>query len=209
MLSLINRCLLHTRLHNETELLKSIAEGDECAFATLFAHYRNRIYTLAFKLTRSNIIAEEIVQDVFLKIWQKGADLITIKNFHAYLFIVTRNHIYKVLKDIARNYKIVTLPDEDQVLSGNDTADFLINKEYNLLLQNAIDRLPTQQKQVYRLVKDRGFKRDEVAEQLHIQPETVKFHLAQAMKNIRAFCMLHLGSFIGFAIFLSRFFRNN
>ncbi len=209
MLSLINRCLLNIRLHNEKELLKSIAEGDECAFGKLFTHYRNRTYTHSFKLTKSNIISEEIVQDVFLKIWQKGADLAGIKNFHAYLFIVTRNHIYKVLKDIARNYKVVTLPNEDQILSGNDATDFLIDKEYNLLLQHAIDRLPNKQKEVYCLVKDRGFKRDEVAQQLHIQPETVKFHLAQAMKNIRTFCMLHLGSFIVFTIFLSRFFRNN
>ena len=201
--------MLNIRLHNEKELLKCVAEGDEGAFAKLFAHYRNRVYTIAFKLTRSNIIAEEIVQDVFLKIWQKGPDLPAIKNFNAYLFIVTRNHIYKVLKDIARNYKVVTLPDEDQVLSDSNTADFLVNKEYTLLLQNAIERLPSQQKQVYYLVKDQGFKRDEVAQQLHIQPETVKFHLAQAMKNIRAFCMLHLGFFIGFIIFLSRFFRNN
>jgi len=76
-------------------------------------------------------------------------------------------------------------------------------------LQNAIDRLPNQQKQVYYLIKDQGLKRDEVAHKLHIQPETVKFHLAQAMKNIRAVCMLYLGITIIFTIFVFRFFRMN
>jgi RNA polymerase sigma-70 factor (ECF subfamily) len=77
-----------------------------------------------------------------------------------------------------------------------------MEKEYNSLLQNAIDRLPSQQRQVYYLIKDQGLKRIEVAHQLQIQPETVKFHLTQAMKNIRAFCMLHIGMFTGFTILL-------
>ena len=192
-------------LHNEIELLRLTASGDELAFGRLFEHYKNRIYTIAFKLTKSNIISEEIVQDVFLKIWQKRADLNSIQNFNAYLFIVARNAGYKILKDIARNYKVVSLSGEDQITLHNDAADLLIEKEYGTILQSAINRLPSQQKQVYYLVKDQGYKRDEVADQLHIQPETVKFHLAQAMKNIRAFCMMHLSLFLGVIIFLRDF----
>jgi len=201
--------MLNEILHNEKELLELIAENDEGAFAKLFAHYRDRIYSIAFKLTKSTTIAEEMVQDIFLKIWLKRANLNDIQNFSAYLFIVTRNDAYKVLKRIARNYKIALLKDEYQSLADNDTADILMEKEYNQLLQNAIDRLPNQQKQVYYLMKDQGLKRDEVARQLHIQPETVKFHLAQAMKNIRTFCMPRLSIFAGLAIFLFRLFRNN
>ena len=77
------------------------------------------------------------------------------------------------------------------------------------MLRKAIDRLPSQQKQVYQLMKEGHLKRHEVAHQLRIQPETVKYHLAQAMKNIRAFCMLHLGIFTGIIIILFRLFRNN
>jgi RNA polymerase sigma-70 factor (family 1) len=196
-------------LHNEKELLELIAESDESAFAKLFTHYRDRIYSIAFKLTKSTVIAEEIVQDVFLRIWLKRANLNEIQNFNAYLFIVTRNDAYKVLKGIARNYKIALLTDEDQSLMINDTGDLIMEREYNLLLQNAVNRLPNQQREVYSLVKEQGLKRDEVAHQLNIQPETVKFHLAQAMKNIRAFCLLYLSAFIGFSILIIRIFRNN
>lgn len=195
------------RLHSETELLELIASGDDSAFAELFSRYRDRVYTISFKLARSNIIAEEIVQDVFLKIWQKRAELKKIENFNAYLFIVTRNYAYNVLKDSAPNHNCVILSEEDQTLVINDASDLLMGKEYSLLLQNAIDRLPNQQKQVYSLIKDRGFKREEVARELQIQPETVKFHLAQAMKNIRAFCMMHLSIFLGFITFFSGVFR--
>jgi len=201
--------MLNEALHNEKELLELIAEGNEPAFAKLFAHYGNRIFSIAFKLTKSNIIAEEIVQDVFLKIWSKRDSLDTIQNFSAYLFIVTRNDAYKALREIARNYKVTCLTGKDQSLAVNDTADVIMDKEYSSILQKAIDRLPNQQKQVYQLMKEGDLKRDEVAHQLHIQPETVKYHLAQAMKNIRAFCMLHLGIFIGSIISLFYFFGNN
>jgi len=189
--------LFNDTQYNEKDLLALIAEGDELAFARLFEYHRDRIYSIAFKLTHSVSLTEEIVQDVFLKIWQKRTDLMEIHNFSAYLFIVTRNNVYKVLKQVARNYKIILLTDEDQVLANDDTAGLVMEKEYKLLLQTAIDRLPCQQKQVYQLMKDQGLKREEVAKLLHIQPETVKFHLAQAMKNIRAFCMPHLSLFIG------------
>ena len=190
--------------YNEKELMTLVSRGDELAFASLFEHYRNRIYGIAFKLTHSTTIAEEIVQDVFLKIWLKRADLMEIQNFSAYLFIVTRNDVYKVLKQIARDFKTTLLTDENQSLANNaSTADLLVEKEYSLLLKKAIDRLPNQQKQVYTLIKEQGLKREEVAGLLHLQPETIKFHLAQAMKNIRAFCMPHLNLYIGFAISLS------
>lgn len=196
-------------LQNEKELLELIAEGCETSFAKLLSHYRDRIYSIAFKLTKSNVIAGEIVQDVFLNIWLTRGNLNNIQNFNSYLFVVTRNVAYKALKAIAHDYKRTLLTAVDQSLIANDTADLVIEKEYNLLLQNAIDRLPNQQKKVYTLVKKQGLKRNEVADQLNIQPETVKFHLAQAMKNIRDFCMLHLSIFIGFITFLTFLLANN
>ncbi len=189
--------MLNEIIHNEKELLLLIAKGDESAFSQLFEHYKNRIYSIAFKLAKSKLTAEEIVQDVFLKIWLKRTDLFEIQNFSAYLSVVTRNDVYKVLKEISRNYKIRLLKDKDQSLANTDTTNLIEEKEYKALLQKAIGRLPNQQKQVYHLIKEQGLRRDEVSDQLQIQPETVKYHLAQAMKNIRAFCLLHLTVFIG------------
>ncbi|MEP6949432.1 MAG: sigma-70 family RNA polymerase sigma factor [Ginsengibacter sp.] len=191
--------------YNEKELIELIAKGDEFAFAKLVNNYKNKIYSIAFKLTKSSVIAEEIVQDVFLKIWLKRATLTGIQNFDAYIFIVTRNNVYKVLKEIAQNYSVTFLTDEHQLLTNMDASDLVAEKEYNLLLQKAVERLPNQQKQVYNLTKNEGFKRNEVANQLDLQPDTVKFHLAQAMKKIRAFCLLHLSTYSGIIICSSLF----
>src|SRR6185312_2967846 len=153
-------------LDNEKELIKLIADGDEIAFEKLFSHYRNRIYSVAFKLTKSYVTAEEIVQDVFLKIWINRSNLNNIQNFGGYLFIIARNDAYKALKAIAGKYKLILVEEQDQNLSSNNTADRLMEKEYNLILQNAIDRLPNQQKEVYTLVKEYGLTRDEVANKM-------------------------------------------
>ena len=190
------------KLFDEAETISLVTQGDECAFGKLFEHYRDRIYGVAFRLSHSTTIAEEIVEDVFLKIWLKRADLMEIQNFSAYLFTITRNDVFKVLKQIARNYQIVVLNDNDPFLSDNNSEDYIMQKEYSSLLQEAINRLPKQQKQVYTLIKEQGLKREETADFLHLQPETVKFHLAQAMKNIRSFCALHLDLIAAIILFL-------
>lgn len=192
--------------YNEQELIQLIAQSDEIAFTKLFDHYRNKIYTVALKLTHSTAIAEEIVEDVFLKIWLRRSHLNEIENFSAYLYVIARNETYKILKQIAKNYKLVLLTEKDVTLADNNTDEYLIRREMASLLQKAIDRLPSQQKQVYKLMKEADLKRGEVAELLQIQPETVKFHLAQAMKNIRTYCMLHLNSSGAFILFLSCLF---
>jgi RNA polymerase sigma-70 factor (ECF subfamily) len=189
--------------YNEQELIHLIAESDEAAFAKLFDHYRNKIYTVALKLTHSTTVAEEIVEDVFLKIWLRRAVLNEIENFSAYLYTIARNESYKILKQIAKNYKIVLLTESNGLLLDNNTQEYLIEREFTSLLQKAIDRLPHQQKQVYQLMKEGDLKRGEVAELLEIKPETVKFHLAQAMKNIRTYCMMYLSSSVGFLLLLS------
>ena len=177
-----------------------MANGDELAFTRLFDNYRDKIYSIAFKITRSTTVAEEIVQDVFLKIWLRRDRLIEIENFNAYLFVVTRNHVYKALKHIAKNYELTAFTEKDQLAGDNDSADLVMEKEYSSLLRKAIDHLPNQQKKVYQYIKEKGLKREEAAGLLHLSPETVKYHLAEAMKNIRNFCMLRLDMFIGFII---------
>src|SRR5678810_238059 len=94
----------YTMPNNEKELLALIAKGDEIAFSKLFLQFKDRIYSIAFKLTKSTIAAEEIVQEVFLKIWLKRANLTDIENFSAYLFIITRNDVYKSLKQIVQHH---------------------------------------------------------------------------------------------------------
>ena len=132
-----------------------ISEGNEVAFAKLFEYYRDRIYSIAFKFTHSATAAEEITADVFLKIWLKRNDLGDIQNFSAYLFAITRNEVYRVFKLKATKFLTSELNESSVVSTTCDAEDYLMEKEYNSLLQKAIDGLPERQRQVYQLSKER------------------------------------------------------
>lgn len=163
-----------------------VDKGDEQAFRLIFERYQQKIYALAFHLTESAVYAEEIVQDVFLKIWVRQGQLREIEDFQSYLFITARNHIYSYIKAIAR-HQIVT--DKVELFIPSDTNNpetQAAAKEFTTLVQQAAGLLPPQQYQVYKLSKEDGKSRDQISRQLNISPETVKVHLARAMRFIRA-----------------------
>lgn len=192
-------------LYTEQELLRLVAEGDRNAFTQLYNNYRNKIYSIAYELTESTTVAEEIVQDTFLKIWVKRDSLLEVEHFRAWLFTITRNYVFTALKRIARKESIEVSAIQDAPLYDHDTEDRVLNNEYTRILQAAIDRLPEQQKQVYNLIKKEGLKREEAAAALHLSPETVKTHLAQAMRSIRTYCLARLDISIALIILIRNY----
>ena len=166
------------------------------AFRELFAHYQNKLYSVALRVTRSSTLSEEIVEDVFLKIWLKRNDLLEIQNFSAYLFVIIMNRVYKTLKQIAKNYQTVVLAEDNKIAANENIEDYLLSKEYSSVLHEAVTRLPQKQKEVYSLIKEHGLKRDEAAYVLNLKPETIKSHLAEAMKNIGSYCTLYLDTML-------------
>jgi RNA polymerase sigma-70 factor (family 1) len=191
--------------YSESELLKLVVAGDKNAFTQLYNNYRNKIYSIAFELTESSAVAEEIVQDVFLKIWVKRTTLDEVTHFRAYLFTITRNYVFTALKRIARKEAIEVYAMQDAPLYYHDTENRVLNNEYTRILQAAIDRLPEQQRQVYNLIKKEGYKREEVAAALRLSPETVKTHLAQAMRSIRTYCLARLDVTIALIILMRHY----
>jgi RNA polymerase sigma-70 factor (family 1) len=174
--------------HNEKELLQQVAFGSEAAFTTIFNLHQERIYSVALMITHSDTLAEEIVQDIFLSIWLKKENLLNVENFTSWLFIITRNQAYHYLKKLARERNNLKNAANTIPMYETDTERMLAEKEYREALRIAIARLPEQQKQVYQLMREQQLSREQTAQQLGIHPETVKTHMARALKNIRAWC---------------------
>lgn len=168
------------------ELLLRIAEGDQQAYAAVFHLYREKIYSLAFHITSSVSASEEIVQDTFLKVWQQQQTLPGIQDFDSWLFIVARNHIYTTLKKMARDATF-PLPEEYEAADITTVETEMDEKEFRSVLAEAVERLSPQQKEVYHLLKEVGMTREAAAAQLGLSPETVKVHLARAMRSVRAY----------------------
>ena len=175
------------------DLLLEIEGGDETAFNRLFDLYRPNIYTTALRITRDEWMAEEILQDTFVKVWIGRHDLSGIDNFDAWLYTIARNITYNALKRTQREKEQFNQLAKDSITLFHPEADYhLQEKEFKGILEQAIARLPEKQQATYRLIKEQHLKRDQAAIELNVSPETVKWNLDQAMRSIRAYCVAHL-----------------
>lgn len=178
--------------YNEQELLLKIAEDDQQAFSMLVERYKNNIYTTSLRIIQSAEIAEEVVQDVFMVLWQKRVSLPAIENFPGYLYGISRRTILYALRNFLKQRERQKKGLPPELMLHQDTADKLLEKEYQGILQRAIQRLPSRQQQVYTLIRQEGLSRQETAAQLGISPETVKSNLEEAYRKVRAYCLIFL-----------------
>lgn len=167
-------------------MLSAIAAGDEHAFKILFDLYKVRFYSIARKMTGSDEIAEDIVQEVFMNIWNKRESLVNIDNPSSYFFTAVYRKVYQHYRKDALEKKLLL---EASLLnvSVNTTDEMVLAQESNQLISQAISKLPSQQQLVFKLSKVEGLSREDIARQLQISPHTVKNHLSEALKSIRAF----------------------
>lgn len=178
-------------LQDEARLIELIAQGSEYAFTKLYDHYRPLIYSVAFRMLKSRELSEEILQDVFVKVWIKREELSEIKHFRNYIFFMARNLVFDRLKK--QSYETGPLPTAGTNAAVSDADNRLLHQEYQLLLDKAILQLTDQQAQVYRLAKIEGLSHEQIAGRLHIKRSTVKRHVADALCSIRQYLKTHPG----------------
>ena len=172
---------------NEQSVLIKIAAGDHQAFREVYDFYYQSIYKYALHLLKSELLAEEIIQETFLKIWINRLRLPEILNLESYLVTIARNRSLDILRQSALRYR------KDQTLkntfefSTNETEEQIILKDTRLILSEAIAQLPPQQKQVYELCKQQGLKYDEVAKIMNFSPLTVQSYMKIALRAIREY----------------------
>lgn len=169
-------------LYSEEDLLIKVSEGDEDAFRQLFLQYHQQLGSHIFRITDSIDIAEEIVQDVFLKIWVTREALARVRNFKAYLFVVSKNHTLNCLRKLSRE-RIHKKNWEESSLKLLSSENDIHDKYYSLL-DKAIDQLPPQQQKVYLLSRHERLRYAEIANRLNLSCETVKKYLKIATASI-------------------------
>lgn len=193
---------MSTTIYNDHELLRQIAQDDEKAFSQLLTKYYSLCFQIAMKTLRDKWKSEDIVQEVFLKIWLRRATLPEIDNFGAWLRTITANRLYnylrksKTAKDhVNKWWQELTLPERQ----GEETTEE--EPYYEELISQALNLLSPRQKQVFTLIKQQGFTREKAAQMLSIGAESVKSHLEQAMRSIRAYCIGRLDNSLLWVIF--------
>ncbi|WP_017257241.1 RNA polymerase sigma factor [Pedobacter arcticus] len=177
-------------MDNEKALLKDVSCGNEKDFRELFNSYRGKVYGYAFKILKSETDAEDVLQDVFLKLWLHGR-VEELENFEGYLKTMTRNHVFKVLR--RQNLKFAS---DNQLKirwteAHNETEESLLLNDSQLIINQAIEQLPPRQKLVYKLCKHEGLKYEAAAKVLSISPLTVKTHMQQSLRFLRNYLTKH------------------
>jgi len=178
-------------LDNEKELLQKIAGGDDRAFAELFRAYQEPLAKYIFTLLESVQMCEEIVLDIFVKIWENRETLPHLDKFTSYLFILTRNYTLNCIRKIVADRKQSQLYTDD-VQYRNDDQELDINngETYQDVLQRAVSQLPaSQQKVLY--YRQQGLKTREIAEHMGISTDSVKKYQQWAARSVAEFLKIH------------------
>ncbi|HTE34461.1 MAG TPA: sigma-70 family RNA polymerase sigma factor [Chryseolinea sp.] len=174
-------------LPNERSLLRQIAQNDRNAFKLLYTYYLDDVFRYVYLFTNSNDICEEIVQEVFVKIWESREKLPEVNSFRYYLYRCTKNLLIDVFRrnqrtrEVYKNLKSATN-------ESKETSDGkLISKEYERITQSAICYLPTKRKQIVEMYTFGQYSFDEIASHLCISKSVVKKQVYAGMNFIRGY----------------------
>ncbi|WP_285055461.1 RNA polymerase sigma factor [Pedobacter ginsengisoli] len=171
----------------EEELITLLKAGDERAFGVLYDQYKERLAGNLYKLLKSSELTKEILQDLFLKIWDTREQLDPKKSFRSYLFRIGENMVNDYYRKAARDRSM-----RNKMMLANTELyshieENLFSKENAELLQQAVDKMPPQRKLVFTLCKLEGKSYKEVEQIMGINAKTINSHLFQANKFLKQY----------------------
>ena len=178
---------LNEKKYQEIKLISLLKEDSQYAFQLIYDHYRNKVYRLAMMYLKSPVLAQEAVQDVFLKLWFSRKDLHTHTSVEPWLLTVTKNHLLNRLKSIAHQWVKVSDENVLEMLGENNVEDSIGFKEYKKHLSTAISNLSDKQKEVFLLAREEGLSYQQIAAKINTSPLTVKTHMSRALSSIKSY----------------------
>lgn len=169
---------------NEKDLILLFSNGDQVAFEKIYHLYSPRLLGFLIKLVKSEGHAKELLQEIFIKIWNSRNSIDPEKSFRSYLFRVAENTVYDFFRKVAREKKL-----QAELLKINDgfyshVEEECFSKQNQELLQNVIDTLPPKRRQVFRLIKMEDYSYEEVSVLLNISTSTISDHIVKANKFV-------------------------
>lgn len=173
-------------------LLLLLTKDSEKAFEELYIRYKMKLYSFCTFMLKSADVSKDVVQDVFTIVWNNRKKLNTHQSFSAYLFTVTRNRALNELRNTRTNEQIDIIADGQQaLLAEDDVESTFILKEFETILQQAIDMLPEDRRRIYRLSREEGMTYKDIGEYLGISHHTVQSHISSSVQFIRSYVLQH------------------
>lgn len=171
-------------LYTEPGLLRQVAGGCEQAFSLLVKEYSAIVYTHALTYLKNTSLAEEVAQDVFMKVWRNRAMLPSIQNFKGYIFVIVKN---SVISEFRKKTIAANECSDDIALKDPDPADSLEARQLSELLTKAMNKLPPRRQQVFKMSRLEGKTYEEIAHELGISKSSVNQHIVEALLFLRTY----------------------
>ena len=164
--------------------LQNIAlDEDQCSFKKIYCAYYNRLFKLSLSIVKSEQLAEEVYNDVMMKIWEMRRRLPEINNFSVYLYVAIKNVSQRYLAQIHSAEKIDICKIEIRDFSPT-IQEQIVSRELIDGIKRTINQLSPQCQIVFKMVKEDGLKHKEVAEILNMSIKNVEYHVGGALKKI-------------------------
>jgi len=182
---IINWTAFQKKMLYDKAIIKRFTEGDAIAFDEIFAFYSKKLYHFALGLVKDRAVAEDIIQQVFVELWEKRGLVNINLSFENYIFTITYNSIRKYFrnKSIEIRVKDYLIHNSTEIIENTDSS--VIYDELFELAKNTIEKLPPKRKIVYKLSRQEGMKINEIACKLNITKKTAENHLSMALKFLK------------------------
>lgn len=170
---------------DEYDLLNALSKGDETAFKCIYDDYSEKIFSNILRMVKSQSLAQELLQEIFIKLWDKRHLINPQKSFSAYLSRIAENTVFDFFRKAARDKAL-----KKELLLTSSQLYFHIEeniyaRENIHLIQSAIDALPPQRKKIFQLCKIEGLSYEEISQALNISVSTISDHIVKANHFIR------------------------
>ncbi|NGM62653.1 sigma-70 family RNA polymerase sigma factor [Sphingobacterium sp. SGG-5] len=194
--------------HTEIECLHELREGNQQAFTYFYETFKLPIYRKLLTMVRIETIAEELTQDVFVRLWDKRTLIDPQQPFKSYLYRIAQHILYDFYRKVARDERLQRELKLFNTSSYDPISEGVFLKETQSILNQAIACLSEQQSQIFTLCRMEGKSYKEVSEMLGISVHTVSTHMTRASKRVQEF-MLKNQHLIWIGILLTHSFEKN
>lgn len=168
----------------QKELIQKLKKGDDEAFSAMYKLYWEKVYNFSRLYLASSEDVAEIVQEVFIKLWETRHLIDEEQSFEGFLFIITRNQIFNYSRK-RLNYSFLKMTVMQSIEKSYEEEDQLEIADLKKHLSVLISQLPERQQEIFRLSREQHMTYKQIAEQLSISEKTVEYHMTAALKYLR------------------------
>lgn len=171
--------------NTDQKLVKTLKKGDVFAFNELFHKYSQKVYNFSIKHLENEEDVKDLVQEIFMKIWDKRKEIDANKSFNGFLFTITLNLIRNYFRKKVKDRKLINKWLEETEPYSDSTKLSIEFRSLEKAVNTIVEQLPPKRRMVFRLSRNEGLSNDDIARRMNIQKKTVENHLNLALRYLR------------------------